>query len=193
MKAFKILTAIGIVLMSITSCTDDNYDIYSESADDHTPTIIDVENSISFRLASSDETYTEGVAYKNGVAYHVGSKDVIVECTEGGGLAYSFFEGDFFTFLFVKNPTSNFVLTGGFTTEIDGEEVSVSSDLIPGLCSDEPIEIEITEESDRLKGNISGEFYILADEIVSPFDSCVNFVSVGILEASFDVELIECE
>jgi len=36
-------------------------------------------------------------------------------------------------------------------------------------------------------------YHVGSKDVISPFDSCVNFVSVGILEASFDVELIECE
>lgn len=193
MKALKLFTVLFFIILASSSCTDDNYDLYDESADEHTPTVIEVENAITFRVGGGASTYTDGVAYRNNTTYHVGSEDVIIECVGDNGLSYSFFGGDYFSFLFFKNGDTNFVPNAGFTTTIDGKELTVQSEIIPGICSAEPIQLEVTEESDRLKGNISGEFYVLADSIVSPFDSCVNFISVGILEASFDVELIVCE
>jgi len=183
-----------LLTLTIYSCGEDNYDVYAEEELPYEATEVYVDDALSFGLRNSDEyVNTEGVAYEKNDFFHVGSRDVMVECDPE--LSYSFDGiGDFFSFTFFGNDTGNAAAFGGFTTIIDGESVTALDQIYPQSCpTNEPIRVTYEKIENRLQGTIKGEFYTFSDSIVLPFDSCVNYVSLGVLEASFDVELIVCD
>jgi|GEM_PF-2391521 len=194
MKNLPIKLLLGTLILFVISCSDDNYDIYSEEELAEEPTEIFVDDALSFGLRnSSDLTNTAGIAYTNDEFYHVGSQDVDVVC-ENQGLSYSFDGlGDYFSFTFFGNDSGNAAAFGGFESIIDGEQVLLVDIIHPPHCpSEAPITVDYVEYDNRIRGTISGEFFRLNDTLITPFDTCVNYVSLGVLEASFDVELVVC-
>lgn len=194
MKINLLTIALASLFIVLTSCGKDDYDIYTEQ-ENHTPTTIEVSSALTYGLRQSDFiTNTTGQGHKSSNVYHVGSKDMDVQCTAGGAIEWNFDGlGEYFHFLFAVNDVDTIVLFYGFEAEIDGENVFANDALIPEECQNDRIRVEFEETEDRLFGTFKGEFFTFADEIVSPIDSCVNYRSLGFLEASFNVDLTICD
>lgn len=198
MKTLSNIVFTSCLLLLLGSCSSDNYDLTTDEELGTGPIVVEVENLVSYRVADSPQSNASAVAYKNpatlpnSATYIVASETVDVVCKEVGGFSTSFAGSDFFQFMFYSDNTSTYVILGDFSTEIDGETITASTSIVPPNCQGEGLSVEFTETADRLRGTFTGEFYKLSDNLVSPFDSCVNYVSLGILTAAFDVELIDC-
>lgn len=184
----------SIVLLILTSCSQDNIETTDINFLPEDPVIVNIENPLKYNLRATDPTITSGTAYENigetSTLYLVASDDVEVECP--GGLASSFqAPGDFFHFMFINFNGGDQVIDARFNTVIDGNEIGVFNlNFID--CITESIQVDYEIVNDRMVGTFTGEFFYFNDEFVEPFDSCVNFISAGILEASFNCPLVNC-
>lgn len=198
MQKVNFLLIITIALLAL-ACEKDNINLTTTEELPQEPTIIEVENSLVYRIASSNTSSIAASAYKiegsipSGANYYVASDDVTVECQDGTSFRSSFDGGELFALLFYGDEFGANVLQADFEMLVNGDTIVVSNSFPLGDCPRPPLTVDYEEEDGRLRGTVSGEFFRLADEIVAPFDSCVNFVSVGILDASFDVAIIPCD
>lgn len=199
MKSLITSSVLLLFICLFSSCSEENFEIIEDQEIPIAPVVIDIDNSVSYRLTNTSTVKnTGGRAYKypatlpNSANYFVASDDVSVVCEDNGGFSSSFMGGDLFQFLFYSDESGSYVLFGDFAADINGELVTASSAILPFDCPKEPIVVDFSESNGRLQGTFTGEFFKLATDLVSPFDSCVNYVSLGILDASFDLELIDC-
>jgi len=188
----KKLTIVILSALFFFSCSKENIDEVELIQKENEPTIVELDNNISFRMSSSNNSeLKEGSAYRSTFAntqYIVASEGVIVECP-GSSTSYDG-EGIFFNISWLVLPESNLVFNASFTTVIDGKQRYVDN-RSPTECGEVDLTVEFEEVDDRLIGTCTGSFYYL-DYQGEPFIDCKNWVYAGILEASFDVPLIIC-
>jgi hypothetical protein len=198
MQKVNFLLTIAIALLAI-ACEKDNINLTTSEELPPEPTIIEVESSLIYRVANSSTSSLAASAYKipgsipSGASYYVASNDVTIECQDGTAFRASFDGGELFSVLFYGDEFGANVIQADFETVVDGDTITVTNSFPTPNCPRPILSVDYEEEDGRLRGTVSGEFFRLADEIVAPFDSCVNFVSVGILDASFDVAIIPCD
>lgn len=195
MKIYLLPIITVFMLLLLTSCSDDNFDLYTEE-EVHTPVEIDIENGLTYGLSQSSSTInTDGYGITGNGSYHIGSSRVVFECLPSGAFSFSNDneDGEFFSFFFFADDQDTTVVFGDFETIIDGERTTVLNSLVPQECSSGPLTVDFDISEGRIFGKFTGEFYTFADEIVAPIDSCVNYRSLGILEAAFNVDLVVCD
>lgn len=188
---------LALAIISLASCGEDNYDSYTEAELPNDPVEIIVDNELTISLRGNEVNSTiSGIAYESNDFYHLGSADIDVTCTDFG-LEYKgngILLNEFFSVVFFGNETGVANAFGGFTFILDGEPVGVIDLIYPNHCpNDNPFTVQYEQYDDRIRGTLNGEFWTFADSLVIPFDSCVNYVSVGVVEATFDLELIKCD
>jgi len=190
----KLLIPLSFLLILLSACSADNIDQEHFNVIEEDPVLITIDNPLTFRLDEQDPTITSGTAYEfigqDANFYLVASDDVQVECP--GGLATSFEgPGEFFRFFFFETNDITQVIDGNFNTVVNGAPKTVTT-LVPPNCIQDFVQVDYTIEGDRMTGSFTGEYFYLNDEFVEPFDSCVNFISAGILTATFDCPLVNC-
>jgi len=199
MKYFSLFLLFGLLSLTV-ACDKEDLDETTFEEAPFEPTEIEIEDSFVYRVASEPSQNSAAFALRNsrggqlGSNYIVVSEDIDVDCTDSGGFSYSFNGGDLFAVHFYGDQNGAYIVNAAFDVVIDGETIGVNNFYpIPSpSCPRPPIEVTYEDDGDRLTGTVKGEFFRLADVIVSPFDSCVNFISVGEISASFDVEITDC-
>jgi len=198
MKYFSLFLLFGF-LSVIVSCDKEDLDDTSFEEVPFEPTEIEIEDSFIYRVAAEPSQNSAAFALKNsrggqlGSNYIVVSEDIDVDCSDNGGFGYTFDGGDLFAIHFYGDQNGSYIVSANFDVVVDGETFSVNNFLpLASWCPRTPIELTYEDTGDRLTGTVKGEFFRQADVLVTPFDSCVNFISVGEISASFDVEIVDC-
>ena len=189
----KKLAIVFLSTLFIFSCTKENIDELELIEKENEPTIVELDNSINFRISrSSNGELTEGSAYRNTfneTYYTVASKGMTVECP-GSSTSWDG-DGVFFIIQWVVLPDGSAgAYYARFITTIDGEQRDVSY-VSPPECGELSLSVEFEEIDDRVVGTCTGRFFYL-DYQGEPFNDCMNWVDAGELTASFDVPLVIC-
>jgi len=195
MKIYLLPIITAFLLLSLASCSNDNYDEYTEEVT-HTPVEIEIDNGLTYGLSQSSSIInTDGYGIAGNNFYHIGSSRFEYNCLPSGAFSFSndSGEGEYFSFLFAVNGQDTNVIYGDFEAVIDGERTLVLNSFVPQECTSGPLTVDYQISEGRIFGKFTGEFYTFADEIVAPIDSCINYRSLGILDAAFNVELIVCD
>ncbi|MEO1514571.1 MAG: hypothetical protein AAFV95_06150 [Bacteroidota bacterium] len=195
MRQISILSSL-LLLALLVSCSKENIDTIELEPISTQPDTVLVPDALKYVMPSGATTLLQGTAYKyvsatnNATLYMVASNEVDVECP--GGLSASYQgPGNFFRFQFYEFNGNYTVFDAGFNTEIDGTTKTLMDLKIPE-CQPDPIEIEFEIVNDRMRGTFTGEFYYFAPILVEPLRDCVNYISSGIVEVSFDLPLRDC-
>lgn len=181
--------------LAFASCTKESYETTNRL--DLPPSIdtVVVENPISLRIANESATVLNGEARwgsnsaNNSELYVLTSESVTVECPGGMSTAYDGGE-TYFDIQFIVTPTASSVFLARLRTEINGVRRDLDN-LVPSACAGAPIDIEYEIVNGRISGTLSGEFFYINPIYTDPFSDCANFVSVGIVDVSFDLPLVD--
>lgn len=180
-------------ILLFSACSNDDFDVLTEEELPFEPKEVEIEDAISFRTGQSPTRITQGLGYKAEVGRLVASEAVEVECP--GGLATRWEGEDYFLHIFfIKTDEGYFLIEARFDAEIDGQKKSVFL-RVPGECLEgipETLTIE-QDDDERLAGRLSGEFFRINTDFVGEItdtNRCDFFISVGELEASFDVPVV---
>jgi hypothetical protein len=189
------LVSLAFLALGATSCTKDDIDTTTAVELPEPIDTIVVADPIYYRVSSSSQQrVADGQAYSitNGdnTFYVLASNNVSVECP--GGLATSFDGGeDYFQFHFIQTPDNEIVFLSSFNSIVDSNTVTLFA-TVPPTCVGAPFEIDYQLINDRISGTITGEFFYINPVYVPPFENCDNFVSVGLVDVSFDLPLKDC-
>lgn len=200
MKAIKFFFLLFLGSL-FTACDDDNINLTTTEETPFEPTVVEVENALNYLLTGSTNgtaTSTAASAYKipvpvlEGAYYLVASDDVAVDCDSNGSFSASFDGGELFYVAFYSDEQVTNVQYADFEAVVDGDTLTLSSVILPDDCPSVPLEVSYEEADGRLTGTVTGEFFYFTSDWVLPFENCVNYISAGILEASFDVAIVDC-
>lgn len=178
-----------IASLFLYSCSGDNIDLITEEALPQEPVVTEIENSILLGRSNAPTVLTPGDAYISGQFYLIASDGVIVECPGGLSTTWNGVD-DFFHMTVVEDSGEFYIINTFYTIEVDGLTTTVRN-VIPVDCgSANQGSISITVENDRLKGTFSDEFYRINPQWSGPQDDCEAWISVGTIDASFDVPVV---
>ncbi|MFK8054819.1 MAG: hypothetical protein AB8F78_01765 [Saprospiraceae bacterium] len=188
-----------LTFLFATSCSKESFDI-SDPVD--LPAVVDtvfVEDPIAYTIqGTSQSSVSSGTAHygTNGdrTAFVLTSDNVDVECP--GGMATSFQGGeegeDYFQFHFFETNGIQFVSYATFNNAlVDGNRRWVSWLTVPDCIGDRPV-IEYEIDGDRITGTVTAEFFYPNPVYVDPFENCDNWISIGVVDVSFDLPLVKC-
>ena len=199
MKALNhpFLAAALLVFGLFTACTPEDIDIVvPRDLQVEVDTIL-VNDPIALRVPStSTQRVSSGTAHytqsPESTVYLLASNNVTVVCESNSSLTSAFDGGeDLFHFQFVEAAGSKFFSNAFFNMIVDGRRVTALSVVPPNCITDVP-EITYVIDDDRITGTITGEFFYPNPIYVAPVTNCDNWISVGNVEVSFDLPLVNC-
>jgi len=189
------LASLFFFSLVLISCSKESYDVTEPPVD--LPIAIDtivVDAPIALSVPGNESASIYdgearwGTNSVTGIEFYVlTSKSVSVECPGGMSTTYTGGE-DYFNFQFVKSSNGETgVFLAKFRTIINGEQKDLDN-LVPSECAADRIVIDYEIVGDRIQGTFSGEFFIFNP--VADVPLCDNFVSVGIVDVSFDLPIV---
>jgi len=189
----KCLIAACLLLLGLSACDKENYDIVTEESTFEPTEVITDDSYFSFQMADvQEQTGGYGALVEVANFYILSSDSVFCDGNNGFGII-SDGMGDYFHFSFFLDSLGTVSLP--FSTlnyEENGDTITVFNNSLHYDCTPDAYPtVEFTEVSaDRLTGTYRGEFFKL---IGNDADECASWQSVGILESDFSVPLKSCQ
>ncbi|MEL7161836.1 MAG: hypothetical protein AAFN92_13830 [Bacteroidota bacterium] len=175
------------------ACEDNNFDFLTEEELSEEPTIVDVvpESYVEFRSpeGKSAGQIGRGLITDDGLIALGTSEEEFLTCQRDGSIRLANDkEGLFLAF----NTSPNLELLRAWGNGVEGiEEEEVFS--VRGCDGGTPPVLRITEQTqEAVAGTLTAELYKPKPDSTIASELCDNYVSLGVYEIAFRVDLVSC-